>query len=288
MLRRSHLLLAAITATLGTTSCFELPRSEEEGLEDNCLTSTPTWTAGTKLFAERLPEDIGLKGVTGTRLSAVDVDGDGDADLVVRRNGVGGNVTLPIDDPARTAWVMVNDGTGHFTDATATSNLFGARGTDATSRSGETVAFGDVDGDGVLDAFSGVDTTNETQAQNETSEIVLGSGDGVFALGAASNDVRRDINAGEYDLPASASFVDVDRDGHLDLWVTEHNYDGLVFIGNRLYRGDGSGGFVDESTARGLISASGTTSTSSTLAMRTRAAGRASPATSTTTGTPSC
>lgn len=256
MLRRRRLLLAASVSavSIGGASCFELDRSDG-ALEDRCIADTPTWAPGTKLFAERLPADIGLLGVTGTRLSAVDVDGDGDADLVVRRNGVGGDVTLPTADPARSAWVMLNDGTGHFTDATATSNLMAPRGTDAVSRSGETLAFGDVDGDGVLDAFSGVDTTNETQAQNETSEIVRGAGDGVFALGGADNDVRRDITAGEYDLPASASFVDVDRDGHLDLWVTEHNYDGLVFIGNRLYIGDGSGGFVDDSAGRGIVSA---------------------------------
>ncbi|HEY1098621.1 MAG TPA: VCBS repeat-containing protein, partial [Myxococcota bacterium] len=51
------------------------------------------------------------------------------------------------------------------------------------------------------------------------------------------------------------SFVDVDRDGHLDLWVTEHNYDGLVFIGNRLYLGDGTGRFVDGGQDRGIFAA---------------------------------
>ncbi len=254
MLRRRLLLAASVSAVSLSTACFELERSDG-ALDDRCIADAPTWTQGTKLFAERDVADIGLLGVTGTRLSAIDIDGDGDVDLIVRENGVGGDVTLATDDPLRTGWVMLNDGTGHFADATAASNLFAPRGTDAVARSGETFAFGDVDGDGVLDVFSGVDTTNETQAQNETSEVVIGSGDGVFALGDAASDVRRDINDGEYDLPASASFVDVDKDGHLDVWVTEHNYDGLVFIGNRLYSGDGSGSFVDASADRGIISA---------------------------------
>ena len=256
--RPVHTALLAVVAAAATasTACFELERSNDGGdvdtLQDRCVQPT-TWAAGTKLFEERAADERGLAGVFGTRISAVDIDNDGDADLIVRKNGIGGDVELATDAPGRTAWVMLNDGTGHFSDATALSSLFAPRGTDAVARSGETLAFADVDGDGVVDVYSGVDTTNETQAQNETSELVRGVGDGVFALTGEANGVRRQIANGDYDLPASASFVDVDRDGHLDLWVTEHNYDGLVFIGNRLYTGDGTGGFVDASLEHGIV-----------------------------------
>jgi hypothetical protein len=234
-----------ITATLFGSACFTLDGSER--LEDRCV-EAEGWQPGTPLFVERPAADIGLLGVVGTRISAVDVDGDGHADLVVRKNGVGGDPALSTDDAARTLWVMKGDGKGGFADVTAASALQAGR--TGVFRSGETVAFGDVNGDGVLDMYAGTDTTNVAMAQGETSEIMLGKGDFAFDLGVADSDVRQQL-----DLPASASFVDLDRDGHLDLWVTEHNYDGLNFIGNRVLYGDGLGRFVDRSADRGVVSA---------------------------------
>ncbi len=252
VLPAAHLLSRSPRAVLGCVAagvalgsgCFALERSE--GLEDRCV-EAEAWTPGTPLFAERPAQDIGLAGVLGTRISAVDVDNDGDADLVVRRNGVGGDPAAATDDSSRTMWVMLNDGSGHFADGTATSAL--QVGRTGVFRSGETVAFGDVNGDGVLDMYAGTDTTNEDIARGETSEIMLGQGGGAFDLGVADSDVRQDL-----DLPASASFVDLDRDGHLDLWVTEHNYDGLNFIGNRVLYGDGLGRFADRSAEMGVTS----------------------------------
>lgn len=249
MVRRLSSLIAVLVllpVAVVPGGCFVL---DGGGLEDRCVAAPTAWAPGTKLFVERPASDIGLLGVTGTRLSAVDVDGDGDADLVVRRNGVGGDPARGTDDPARTGWILLNDGTGRFSDATATSAFFAPRGSGATTRSGETVAFGDVDGDGVLDAYAGTDTTGDF-ARGETSEILRGAGGGAFSLTGSDNGVRLDT-----DLPASASFVDLDRDGHLDLWVTEHNYDGLTFIGNRTFYGDGTGRFVDRSVDQGVVAA---------------------------------
>ncbi len=222
------------------------PEQEPAG---RCVQAEP-WAPGTPLFAERDPTDVGLHGVVGVRLQAVDVDGDGDADLVVRKAGASPNdVALPTDDPGRTGWLFKNDGTGHFVDDSAASGLWTARGT-AVGRPGEVMAFGDVDGDGALDAFFGVDTTRG--GNGETTELMRGTRDGHFVLGDQDHDLRRE---GLPDLPASASFVDLDRDGHLDLWVTEHNYNGLNFIGNRAYRGDGSGRFTDASDTWGIEAA---------------------------------
>ena len=244
--------LTVLSALVLVPGCFPLDKSD--ALADRCIEPDP-WTAGTPLFQERT--DLGLAGLTGQRISAVDVDGDGDADLIVRKVGAGENDTsLPQDDPARTGWLMLNDGTGHFTDGTAASKLWTPRGGFALGRPGEVMAFADVNGDGAIDAFSGVDTTNEITSAGETSEILLSSSSGTFAMGAADNELRRDYALdGKPDLPASASFTDVDGDGHLDLWVTEHNYDGLSFIGDKLYTGDGTGRFVDSSAASNVISA---------------------------------
>ena len=223
-------------------------------LEDRCVQPQP-WAAGTRLFAER--SDLGLQGISGQRISAVDVDGDGDADLIVRKGGATANdVSLAQEDPARTGWLMLNDGRGHFSDGSDASRLWTPQAPYAVGRPGEVMAFADLNGDGALDAFSGVDTTNVTTSAGETSEILLGSSQQTFTLSAEDNGPRRNYEFdGDADLPASASFTDIDGDGHLDLWVTEHNYDGLNFIGDRLYRGDGTGAFTDASAAQNVIAA---------------------------------
>ncbi|MDP2341274.1 MAG: VCBS repeat-containing protein [Deltaproteobacteria bacterium] len=244
--------LALASAGLVLPGCFKLERSD--ALDDRCIEPAP-YAAGTQLFEERT--DIGLAGVIGQRISAVDVDGDGDADLIVRKVGAPENDTsLAQDDPARSGWLLLNDGTGKFTDGTRASGLWDPRGGFALGRPGEVMAFADVNGDGAIDAFAGVDTTNAITSAGETSEILLSSSNGKFTTGPADSELRRDYALdGRADLPASASFTDIDGDGHLDLWVTEHNYDGLTFIGDRLYRGDGTGRFVDVNEAQNLVSA---------------------------------
>ena len=243
--------LALVSALAATTSGCPAPTPPVDEPVGHCVDAQP-WTSGTPLFVERDAATIGRGGVTGARVSAVDVDGDGDADLVVRKVGAAPNDTsLPQDDPARTGWLLKNDGKGHFTDDSAASGLWASRGS-AVGRPGEVMAFGDVDGDGVLDAFSGVDTTNAAGGSGETTELMHGKGGGRFDVGDDSHDLRR---VGLPDLPASASFIDLDRDGHLDLWVPESTYDGLEFIGDRVYKGDGTGRFADVSEAFGVVSA---------------------------------
>jgi hypothetical protein len=246
------LLLAGASLTLASAACFPLDQSDAKD-DDRCVNPDP-WQPGQKLFQERT--DLGLRGLTGQRISAVDVDDDGDADLVVREvAAVENDTALPQDDPARSGWLMINDGTGHFTDGSAASHLWQPRGGFALGRPGEVMAFADVDGDGSLDAFSGVDTTNEITSAGETSEILTSDGKGRFAI-ADDNGVRRDYALdGQADFPAGASFADVDGDGHLDLWVPESAYDGLTFIGDKLYLGDGSGRFREASAEKNLVSA---------------------------------
>jgi hypothetical protein len=153
----------------------------------------------------------------------------------------------------RSAWILRNDlnAGGGFVDVGPTSGLYIPRFGRLLGRPGEVNAFGDVDNDGDLDVFAGVDSATSGNPGGETSEIFLNESDdsGVrFRVGEGA-DVRRD---GLPDLPASASFFDVDRDGLLDLWVTEHNYAGLSFVGNRLYQGDGTGAFADVTADLGL------------------------------------
>lgn len=224
--------------------CGEVP-------EARCAAGTP-WAPGVPIFAERTVE-WGLEGVEGVRLAVADLDADGRPDLVVHRGGV------RADDFAsgeRHTWVLVNRAHGRFEDVTEASAMFAPRSAanEGRARPGEVVAFADVNGDGAIDAFTGLTTTDAMATLGETSEIVLNDGSGRFTLGPASSDARR---ASEPSAPAGASFVDFDRDGHVDLWVPQNSYVGSGSFQaapqqDRLYRGDGTGAFVDVTHEMGL------------------------------------
>jgi hypothetical protein len=202
-------------------------------------TTAAKWQPGTKAFSEATAGS-GIEGAIGTRIVAVDFDGDGWTDLAIRNGGAA-------DDFApggkRTSFLLRNV-RGKFEDVTQSSGFRQRRdGNAAKGRPGEVVAFGDVDNDGDLDAFTGVTTaTGET----ETSELLLNNGDGTFSLGPATNPFRL-----ANDSVSGVTFVDFDRDGNLDLWITESAIGGNPQQ-SRLYKGDGGGNFTDATTTMGL------------------------------------
>jgi hypothetical protein len=205
----------------------------------------PQWSPGVKLF-EEATEAWGLTGVEGTRLNVTDIDGDGWADLLVRRGGTHGEDFAGI----RSTWLLRNlDGAG-FEDIIEASGLLATRGGLALGRPAEVAASADVDNDGDLDIFTGISTEDLMLSLGETSELLLNNGDGTFELGPETSAVRM---ADAVQSVAGVSFVDINRDGLLDLWVTHHG------LQDRLYYGDGSGGFIDATAGSGLTTVAGAT-----------------------------
>jgi hypothetical protein len=160
----------------------------------------------------------------------VDVDGDGFVDVIV---------------PNRRPQLFLNDGTGHFHDATAGSGLDLMPDMEA---SGGVAA--DLDDDGLPDLF----LSNHVSP----SRLLKNLGHGKF----------RDVTA-EWGLAGlsgpftSAVFFDADGDGRVDLFVgcygdartTGPAYNGLNGVGDRFFRNverDGHPFFVDETAASGL------------------------------------
>lgn len=215
-----------------------------------CEQNVAPWATGTKIFEEKTM-DWGLADakVEGVRLAAVDYDGDGWPDLVVRRGGGGPDDFS--DGGVRQTWLLKNNGSGRFEDKTVESNIRQNRTeTDPNKgRPGEVFAFADVDNDGDLDVFTG-STNTASKPQVETSELMLNNGDGTFSLGDESNEFRIAV-AKHNEAVAGVSFIDVDRDGFVDVWVA-HNSSDAGPLQDHLYKNDGTGKFTDITEDSGL------------------------------------
>jgi len=176
-----------------------------------------------------------------------DIDNDGDPDLYVL--GFAGPNLL-----------FDNQGDGTFANITAQA---GVAGDDRTATS---CAFGDVNGDGLLDiavanAFDFTEMlpfTIEPLGITEHNQLFLNTGGNVFADVSAASGIENIVGI---PVPGAAmadwavSLVDYDQDGDADILFSE---DGRLFLGtgetgfNRLYVNDGTGTFTDSTAAAGL------------------------------------
>ncbi|HVY29256.1 MAG TPA: FG-GAP-like repeat-containing protein [Polyangiaceae bacterium] len=155
-------------------------------------------------------------------LAAVDIDDDGDLDVVLAN---GGDYYDPGDDEPST--VLLNDGSGNFSDVT--NSMFGG----AMSRLRQ-VGVGDVDGDGDKDIYEpggyGVDL----------DKLWIQTAPGVFEDKAAEL-----LPAGLMSNTPGFHLGDLDGDGDLDLVTTDwftSKANTPVFLS--LYLNDGTGKFV--------------------------------------------
>lgn len=153
------------------------------------------------------------------RVRLVDVDADGDLDLV---EGVEGNWFTAFGAVAR---LNRNDGSGVFTDVTTTHmppRAMAVRSMDA----------GDLDGDG------DVDLVFADGAASDSVVVFLNQGGGQFVDGSATAFV---VNVAGVRVTL---LVDIDGDGDRDLVCGRDSSSELVFVN------DGSGHFVDETASR--------------------------------------
>lgn len=196
-----------------------------------------------------------LPETTGGGGALVDVDNDGDLDVVLV-NGRGWPWSRAATGaPASTVSLFLNDGRGHFTDATAAAGL-------AVKGYGMGVAAGDFDNDGWTDLFI------TAVGQNVLLENVGGRFHDVTA--AAGLGGRPD------QWSTCATWFDADRDGDLDLYVCNYvrwsraidtaqdfslagvgraygpprNFEGAAPL---FYLNQGNGRFVERAAASGLV-----------------------------------
>ena len=180
-----------------------------------------------------------------------DVDGDGDNDAFVTRykpaynNGAMPEPFFDAND-GYPSWLLLNNGKGIFTDATAASGMGAKR-----FRRTYSASFVDFDDDGDLDLlvvsdFAGLD-------------LYTNDGKGKFT------DVTAQLGEHRFSFGMSHSLADFDGDGHVDIYMvgmgstTARRLEGMKLrregftniqdarmkmgYGNRLLLGDGKGGF---------------------------------------------
>jgi hypothetical protein len=176
-------------------------------------------------FVERT-DDANLAGITGgLGLVHADVDGDGDADLLVLRGAWQGRFgRQPMS-------LLRNDGHGRFTDVTYASGL-----ADRPCPT-QTAAFADYDGDGDLDLYVGTEWAASVPCASQ-----LFRNDG----GLRFTDVASAARVENQRVARGVAWGDFDDDGRPDLFVSNWNAD------NRLYRNRGDGTFEDVAGAAGV------------------------------------
>jgi hypothetical protein len=154
-----------------------------------------------------------LSGVAGEHVSAVDLDNDGYPELVIREaTGQESN----LEAGRQRVWVMQNK-RGHFEDITTSSGLIrsrvrGKNGAVRHAKASRLLAFADLDNDGDLDAFSGTPTYRPAGLSGVERASILRNEGGVFKDSSLLDNV--DL------IPSGATFMDYDRDGRVDLFVS--------------------------------------------------------------------
>jgi enediyne biosynthesis protein E4 len=156
----------------------------------------------------------------GKGIAFADVNNDGFVDMYVSNKG-GANK------------LYINRGNGTFEDFTAKAGA----GIDHPGFTMGSV-FGDYDNDGCIDLY----LATGGQYEIEANRLLKGNCDGTFT------DVTAKAGVGLKAFTYSASFVDYDNDGHLDLYCANYG----VGAKNILFRNNGDGTFSDVTDRAGV------------------------------------
>ncbi len=170
-----------------------------------------------------------------------DIDNDGDKDLYVTSSG------------GTRFYMYVNDGNGHFTEHAVQrgADVSDVGGVSNVFRYGQSVTFGDYDGDGYLDIHTN-DWGNDIAVSTSRLLHNLGAANpGHFedVTVAAGLDVYREspfypglTNAYRH----ASTFTDIDRDGHPDLAIASD------FKTSQIFWNNGDGTFTDGTADAGV------------------------------------
>ncbi|MFO7735875.1 MAG: CRTAC1 family protein [bacterium] len=204
-----------------------------------------------------ITEELGLGpdnlDVAANTIAVADINGNNWPDIYVSQ---GSSYPENPEDPEGRYRLLENVGGESFRDVTWHSGLF-KKESGSQGRGSSFVIFGDINNDGYVDALntvyvdSGYFNENHPKPPSDATALFLNNGDGSFTLETGNDFSVHKI----YNPISSATFADVNRDGHLDLFVGRHYFEyGHLdkTLQNSLYLGDGKGGFSDVTSETGL------------------------------------
>jgi len=151
-------------------------------------------------------------GITDLSVEFGDLDGDGDLDAYIGKNGAQNEI-------------LINNGSGGFTAQIDGSGSF------QTTQ----VSLGDLDGDGDLDA---VISNNQLGGAAQANQVGINDGTGNFSFSTI---------AGTAFNSQDVTLADIDNDGDLDAIVSNNNFNGTA-QDNEILLNDGTGNFTVSAT----------------------------------------
>jgi hypothetical protein len=180
----------------------------------------------------------GLEAAEYTSITAIaDIDNDGDKDLI-------SIVAVPHDpelDTGERTKVLLNDGTGHFTEQADT----GVCNTDANFSS---AGFGDYNRDGYLDLYVGSWLIEYPYAPSDPDFLFRNNADLTFTDVSVEAGIREDNDdPGEYKPCYGVTWVDYNDDGWYDVFVSNYGRES-----NYLLENQGDNTFVDVASDKKL------------------------------------
>lgn len=197
-----------------------------------------------------ITQQTSLMGVKGGQVSALDINNDGYADLLLQN--------LSYDRSMKTRFLLnlqdpnsANPKDRIFVDKTDSMGVYANPVSGVSGRIADVWAMADVNNDGHIDIVTGTFFyyVSTFQDSGDVAEVLLNDGTGRFRL--VQNNGLHELGK----FPCTGfCFLDYNLDGNIDIYITVFSADhqNNIWIPGFLMKGNGNGTFTDMTVASGI------------------------------------